>query len=71
MYYADMQMTMPRGGKRPGAGRPPKFGQALLSTPTLINSTRDMKAAWKRAAAAADRELPDWIRDTLNKAAGF
>lgn len=65
-----MEKTMPRGGKRAGAGRPMKYGKAKLSEPTLIHSTREMKAGWERAARTAEKELLDWIREALNKAAG-
>ena len=66
-----MELTMPRGGARPGSGRPRKFGRAKLSEPTLIHGTLEMKAAWKRAATAAGKPTSDWIRDTLNAAAGI
>lgn len=63
-----MKLEMPRGGTRPGAGRPRKFGRALLSEQTLINSTKEHKADWIATAKAAGKELLDWIRDTLNAA---
>lgn len=66
-----MEMTVPKGGRRPGAGRPRKYGRARLSVQTLVHSTQDMRAAWERAARARDVELSDWIREALNLAAGF
>lgn len=71
MKTGDMKLDMPKGGPRPGAGRPRKFGRALLSEQTLLHSTREQKAAWRAAANAEGKKLTDWGRDTLNKAAGI
>lgn len=60
-----MEMVAPRGGAREGAGRKKEFD----GTYPLKYKDADRKR-WERKAAQAEKDLSEWIRDTLNAAAG-
>jgi hypothetical protein len=60
---------MPWGGKRDGAGRPEKPAKERLVEQYPLRCTHAERAAWERAAKAADQQLSDWMREQLNKAA--
>ena len=63
----NMMKSMPRGGRRPGAGRPRKYGRAKLKNILQIRSTDAQMEAWIRAAG--ETPLPDWARTVLDRAA--
>ena len=48
------------GGRRKGAGRPPKGKEARL-LPLLIRITAKEKAAWTKAAKAEGLGLGPWV----------
>lgn len=58
---------MPSGGKREGAGRPPK-GPHAFATQYPIRCSYAEHDAWKRAAKKDGKPLSDWVRETLNQA---
>lgn len=62
-----MIASMPRGGKRPGAGRPKKYGRAALSEVVTVRATRDEVATWTEASKSKGLILSEWIRYRLNK----
>ena len=64
-----MMVAMPRGGKRPGAGRPKKYGRSSLSETHLIRSTKEQGERWRRVAQSKGLEFSDWARKTLDAAA--
>ena len=61
--------TMPSGGKREGAGRPPKKDGSPFDDQYPIRCFYAEHVAWKKAAKAAGKDLSDWVRETLNQAA--
>lgn len=64
-----MIIEMPRGGKRPGAGRKPKPKSEKMSEAYLLRATDAQFKAWARAAKARELTLSDWARKTLDAAA--
>jgi len=61
--------AMPRGGRREGAGRPPRIDGKPSEEIYPIRCTHAERAAWERSAKVNDKPLSDWVRDTLNAAA--
>lgn len=59
---------MPSGGRRSGAGRPPK-GTTAFAEQYPIRCNHAERAAWERAAKKDGKPLSDWVRETLNQAA--
>ena len=59
---------MPRGGKRDGAGRPPRIKGEPSEYIIPIRCTHAERVAWEKHARVNDKPLVDWIRDTLNAA---
>ena len=59
---------MSSGGKREGAGRPPKEMRAFSGTFTFRCSHAE-RVAWERTAKVNGKPLSDWVRDALNQAA--
>jgi hypothetical protein len=59
---------MPSGGRRVGAGRPPK-GHSAFTESYFLRCFHAERAAWERAAKKDGKPLSDWVRETLNKAA--
>lgn len=58
-----MNQTMaPRGGARPGAGRPKKKASELMSEILAIPCTKEQKARWTLKAQKAERDLVEWAR---------
>ena len=55
------------GGKREGAGRPPKGSKAFPAL-YVVRCFHSEREAWKRAATKDGKPLSDWVRDTLNDA---
>jgi len=62
-YTADMRI-MPRGGPRKGAGRKKEFDGAYL-----LKYRKDQRRRWERKATGEEKDLSQWMRDTLDKAA--
>lgn len=69
MKETDTKVDMPRGGKRPGAGRPKKYGRAALHQLTNLWATNEQGDRWKKAARVAGDDFQDWIRKALDKEA--
>jgi hypothetical protein len=64
-----MMIPMPRGGTRPGAGRPRKFGRAALSESYLLRCTAGQLERWHRAARAKGTgDFATWVRAALDTA---
>lgn len=59
-----MEKVAPRGGAREGAGRKKEFDGIY----PLKYREADRKR-WERKAAQAEKDLSEWIRNTLNAAA--
>ncbi len=55
------------GGRRPGAGRPRKYGRAALHQVVNVQGTREQEARWKKCAKDSGEEFQDWIRKTLDE----
>ncbi len=64
-----MKTVTPRGGPRENSGRHPRIEGKVASTTKSIRVTDGELWAWKRAAKG--KPLHEWMRDTLNSAAGF
>jgi hypothetical protein len=64
-----MILEMPRGGKRPGAGRPKKPASEKLGDSTLLRHTTAQGSRWHRAARAKELDLSTWMRQVLDAAA--
>ena len=66
----EVSPTLARGTGWPGAvGGKPRALSGERSTRSIgVRATAEERAAWE--SAAGDRRLSDWIRDTLNVAAG-
>ena len=60
---------MPRGGKRPGAGRPKKYGGELLDVDVSLPLTRTQAERYRDAAGVRNQDLRDWMREVCDKAA--
>lgn len=55
----------PRGGPRPGAGRPPGRDPERSVALRVRCSPSDL-SRWKAAAEAAGKDLSTWVRDALH-----
>jgi hypothetical protein len=64
-----MIAEMPKGGRRPGAGRPKKKAAERLSDSILLRATSAQLTAWHRAAVAKRKPLAVWAREVLDLAA--
>lgn len=67
VYFLAVKDTdaMPSGGKRLGAGRPPK-GKSAFPEVYTFRCNHAERAAWERAATVDGKPLSDWVRETLN-----
>lgn len=57
---------MPRGGRRPGAGRPAISGEAMACVSVAFGT--DELAAYKAAAEARGVSLAAWVRAACHRA---
>lgn len=69
MKNADSEGMTPRGGRRPGAGRPKKYGRAALKHFIHLCATNDQGETWAKAARHDGKDIQDWIRQALNEQA--
>lgn len=56
-----------RGGRRPGAGRPPD-GPEALTVRRMVRVSPTMDAAIAAAAEAGGQEDSEWLRDAIESA---
>jgi len=65
----ELEPALARGSGWPGGGRgpSPRSESGSVSKPVGLRATIEERAAWERAAG--ERNLSDWMRDTLNAAA--